>query len=227
MYRYELHMHTAEGSACAQTAVHDMIRRYVELGFAGAVVTNHFITGNTAIDRNLPWEDFIKAYSRAYYEGLEAARELDFDLLFGVEESYGGGKEILAYGFEPDFLLERPYLRHAPVSVWSEEVRKVGGFLAYPHPFRQRWYIPEPRLMPDLSLVDGVEIYNRGNAPEDNDYAAKIFAPMDITCIAGSDTHNTDFDDPCGIELRERVRTSAQLAKKLHARDFALRICRK
>ena len=227
MYRYELHMHTAEASACARATIHDMIRRYAELGFAGAVVTNHFVGGNTCIDRKMPWEELVMAYSRAYYEGLETARELDFDLLFGVEEGYGDGKEFLAYGFEPEFLLERPFLRKAPVSVWSEELHKVGGFLAYAHPFRRRWYIPEPRVMPELSLADGVEIYNRGNDPEDNGYAAEIFGSMDITRIASSDTHDTGFDDPCGIELSERVRTSAELAKKLHSGDFQLYICRK
>lgn len=227
MYRYELHMHTVEGSACGKSTVHDMIRRYAQLGFAGAVVTNHFIGGNTSVDRKLPWEELVMQYSRAYYEGQETARALDFDLLFGVEEGYGKGKEFLAYGFEPDFLLERPFLRKAPVSVWSGELRKVGGFLAYAHPFRQRDYIIDPWAMPDMRFADGVEVYNRGNNPEDNQHAAAVFGPMDTIPIAGSDTHRTDFDDPSGIELHERVHTSAELAKKLHARDFQLFICRK
>ena len=46
MYRYELHMHTKEGSACAVSLVEDMIKQYVKIGFSGAVVTNHFIRGN-------------------------------------------------------------------------------------------------------------------------------------------------------------------------------------
>ena len=39
MYRYELHMHTKEGSACAVSLVEDMIKQYVKIGFSGAVVT--------------------------------------------------------------------------------------------------------------------------------------------------------------------------------------------
>ena len=35
MYRYELHMHTKEGSACAVSLVEDMIKQYVKIGFSG------------------------------------------------------------------------------------------------------------------------------------------------------------------------------------------------
>lgn len=227
MFRYELHMHTVEGSACGKSTVHDMIRRYARLGFAGAVVTNHFIGGNTCVDRKLPWEELVRQYSRAYYEGLKTARELDFDLLFGVEEGFGKGKEFLAYGFEPDFLLERPFLRRAPVSVWYEAVNQAGGFLAYAHPFRRRDYITDPWAMPDLRYAHGVEVYNRGNTPEDNQQQAAVFGPMDTILIAGSDTHATDFDDPSGISLTTRVHTSAALAEKLRSGDFQLCICRK
>ena len=52
MYRYELHMHTKEGSACAVSLVEDMIKQYVKIGFSGAVVTNHFIRGNTCVSRS-------------------------------------------------------------------------------------------------------------------------------------------------------------------------------
>ncbi len=69
MYRYELHMHTKEGSACAVSSVEDMIKQYVKIGFSGAVVTNHFIRGNTCVSRSLPWEQLIMQYSKAYTNG--------------------------------------------------------------------------------------------------------------------------------------------------------------
>ena len=62
MYKYELHMHTREGSACGRKSIHDMIKRYHSLGFSGAVVTNHFTRGNTAIDRSLDWDSFLDGY---------------------------------------------------------------------------------------------------------------------------------------------------------------------
>ena len=173
MYRYELHMHTKEGSACAVSLVEDMIKQYVKIGFSGAVVTNHFIRGNTCVSRSLPWEQLIMQYSKAYTNGRKIAEELDFDLFFGIEEGYGNGKEFLAYGFEPEFLLSRPFLRNADLNIWAQEIHSVGGFIAYAHPFRNRDYITNPDEVPDISIVDGIEGYNRGN--RDIDYSIPVY----------------------------------------------------
>ena len=175
MYRYELHMHTKEGSACAVSLVEDMIKQYVKIGFSGAVVTNHFIRGNTCISRSLPWEQLIMQYSKAYTNGRKIAEELDFDLFFGIEEGYGNGKEFLAYGFEPEFLLSRPFLRNADLNIWAQEIHSVGGFIAYAHPFRDRDYITNPDEVPDISIVDGIEGYNRGNRDIENEKAIRVF----------------------------------------------------
>lgn len=221
-YRYELHMHCCSGSLCGKSSIHDMIRRYVDLGYTGGVITDHFFRGNTCIDRNLPWADFVDGYSRGYYEGQETADKLGFHLLFGVEEGYGGGKEFLAYGFEPEFLKENPRLRNAPIHAWSEAVHSVGGVLIYAHPFRVRDYIAEPDAMPDMTLADGVELYNRGNLPEQDQKAVDTFGGQDWIFIAGGDTHNTLFTERFGVELPEKVRTSAELAAALKRKTHTL-----
>ena len=221
-YRYELHMHSREASLCAQSSIHDMIRRYAELGFAGGVITQHFFCGNTSIDRYLPWEDFVEQYSRGYYDGQETAAKLGFHLLFGVEEGYGGGKEFLAYGFEPEFLKEHPQLRNAPMAAWTQAVHGVGGVLIYAHPFRTRSYISNPNALPDMAFADGVELYNRGNSSQDDRTAVEVFGGMDCIFTAGSDTHNAEFSDPYGIRLPYEVHTSAELAAALKRKDHSL-----
>lgn len=198
MYRYELHMHTKEGSACAVSLVEDMIKQYVKIGFSGAVVTNHFIRGNTCVSRSLPWEQLIMQYSKAYTNGRKIAEELDFDLFFGIEEGYGNGKEFLAYGFEPEFLLSRPFLRNADLNIWAQEIHSVGGFIAYAHPFRDRDYIKNPDEVPDISIVDGIEGYNRGNRDIENEKqsvfsATKIrLSPQEAICTAPTLTVPTE-----------------------------------
>ncbi len=234
MFRYELHMHTSEGSACGHSTVHDMIKRYKELGFSGAVVTNHFFCGNTCVDRTLPWEAFVEEYSRAYREGKKTAKELDFDLLFGVEENYGNGKEFLVYGIEPEFLLKNPQLgvgyeefmlgKRADVKAWSQAVRAAGGLMAYAHPFRVRPYIKEPDKMPDLSLVDGIEVYNYCNQPEENIKAAYMFGSTDKVLIAGSDLHATNFDEAYGVWLKKRAKTEKELVKALFGGKFTVAV---
>ena len=222
MFLYELHMHTAEGSACGKSSIHDMIRFYQDKGFAGAVVTDHFIGGNCRVSRHLGWPELVQEYCRGYCEGLETAQKLGFDLLFGIEQGYGGGKEFLAYGFEPGFLYERPELRYADLRKWSEAIHEVGGFLAYAHPFRQRGYIPDPRSMPDMTLADGVEVFNYCNLEEDNALAAEIFTPGSTVLIAGSDLHRHEASGCCGIALPHRVHSSRELAAALRENKFEI-----
>lgn len=212
-------MHTRTGSGCARNTIEEMITAYKKAGYAGVVVTDHFISGNTAVDRSLPWDELVTAYAGAYLTGREFAEKEDFDLLFGIEEGYGDGKEFLAYGIEPQFVIDRPFLKYAPVDVWAKEIHSVGGFIAYAHPFRDREYIKNPTAIPDLSIVDGVEAYNFCNKPEDNKKAVDYFKGKTLL-IAGSDMHSTDFSDSFGIELKERVSTSSELAKVLLTGDF-------
>ena len=223
MYRYELHMHSKEGSACSGASIEEMLASYARLGYTGVAVTNHFFCGNTSADRSLPWAQFVDAYSRAYYEGQDAAQKLGLQLIFGVEEVYEAGKEILCYGFEPDFLKDRPFLKAAPLEVWSREVHSVGGFVAMAHPFRVRNYIPDPDKLPDLSLLDGVEVFNSGNKPEDNDKAKAYFADSHLVKIAGADAHGPLHGIGGSVMLPEVATNSAELAQILKAGQ--VRVC--
>lgn len=42
MFRYETHLHTAEGSGCASASGAEQARRYKALGYDGIIVTDHF-----------------------------------------------------------------------------------------------------------------------------------------------------------------------------------------
>ena len=222
MYKYDLHLHTMEGSACGRSSIHDMIRRLHSLGFSGAVVTNHFLGGNTSVDRSLPWDEAVRQFSVAYEEGKKTAKELDFDLLFGLEQGYGNGKEFLCYGITPQFLYDRPFLRSNDLALWYKEVHEAGGFLAFAHPFRDRGYITNPDEMPNLSLCDGIEAYNFCNLAEENEKAFSAFSKTDRVLIAGGDHHADSLPASFGVAFSERVRTEKELAKRLFARDFTL-----
>lgn len=160
------------------------------------------------------------AIQQGIHERQKIAEELDFDLFFGIEEGYGNGKEFLAYGFEPEFLLSRPFLRNADLNIWAQEIHSVGGFIAYAHPFRDRDYITNPDEVPDISIVDGIEGYNRGNRDIENEKAIRVFGNADTIITAGSDLHSTDFDSAYGIETQHRIRSNEELVKTLLERNF-------
>lgn len=222
MYKYDLHVHSSGGSACGGSTVAEMIKRHKENGFAGFVLTNHFRHGNTGVDRNLPWEEYVTKYASFYYDALETAQKLDFDLLFGIEEAYDLGKEFLLYGISPEILITHPELQNFGIENWSKLARENNGFIAYAHPFRAAGYIPDPYAMPDISYVDGIEIYNMGNSPESNELTLKTFKDSGKIFIAGSDRHRADYHDTFGIKVKERIKTTEQMAQVLKNNQFEL-----
>lgn len=227
MFLYEMHQHTAGCSACGITTPADMIKALKDDGFSGTVITNHFIHGNTGINRNLPWEDFVRCYEEDFLEAKAIGDSLDFDVLFGIEEGVGGGKEVLLYGITPEFLYAHPELAKndregGGLAMISRLVREAGGLVFQAHPFRVRNYIPCPWEELPAEYLDGVEAYNACNSALEN-ARAEIFATQHgLPMCAGSDSHIAEFIDRFGIECSHRIRTEAELADVLRHNDYTL-----
>ena len=77
MFKYETHMHTKEGSACSSAPAADMARAHKEAGYDGIFVTDHFFNANTAVPRDLPWEERIDRYFLGYEHAKESATRSD------------------------------------------------------------------------------------------------------------------------------------------------------
>jgi histidinol phosphatase-like PHP family hydrolase len=63
-YLYETHLHTVQSSACGQSEGRSYIRGYKDLGFTGIIVTDHFYNGNSAVNRQLPWREWVNRFCR-------------------------------------------------------------------------------------------------------------------------------------------------------------------
>lgn len=209
-------------SACASSQATEYIQAAKEKGFAGMVFTNHFFRGNSAIDKTLPWSDFVKAYREDWLFAKQVGDRADIDVLFGIEEGYGNGKECLIYGLTPDIIEKYTDFSKMPINELSAFVRENGGFIACAHPFRVRGYITSPDDKPDMSLFDAMEVYNRGNTKEDNikaeEYAKKCGCPV----IAGGDVHSVSGFGNSGVAFEKRARTSEELVAYLRAGSYTL-----
>lgn len=228
-YRYEMHQHTAGCSACGIDDPVKTVKGLKAAGFAGMVLTNHFFRGNTGIRRHQDWVDFVRPYIDAYEQAKAVGQALDFDVLFGLEEGVGSGKEVLLYGISPQWALAYPELRGLKGDRQSLErlyqlVHEGGGLVYQAHPFRVRDYIADPwkPLPPDC--LDGVEGYNASNSPVENVRAAAFAKEYDLPMIAGSDAHVADFRGRYGIACYHRIRTERDLADTLREQDYELYI---
>ncbi len=222
LYAYEMHVHCSECSACAQSGALEMVRAFAKAGYAGMVMTDHSCTGNSAIPRRWPWERRIRRYDEVYQKARREGEKLDFDVLFGWEHSYGGGKEVLTYGIEPDFLLNHPEIPELSLAQYVRLVHEAGGYAAQAHPYRSREYI-EDEAPPQPELLDGVEVYNAANGPCENAKAMLLAVAHDLGMISGSDSHHAAVNvGRAGMAFPHRLRTNGQLVLALKAREGKL-----
>lgn len=224
-FLYETHCHGGQCSRCARSLSQDMVRAYQSAGYTGLVLTDHFIWGNTSVNRSLPWDVRMFKYYNAYLDAKEVGDKLDFDVIFGLEHYYGSGKELLVYGIGLEFLLAHPEIPQLNVDNFAALVHSTGGVLIQAHPYRQRYYINDGMpVRPDL--VDGIEIYNAWNAPGENPQAFELAQTGDFILTSGGDTH-ADWDKMigmAGILLPGRVRDEKEFASALREKNHGLRI---
>ncbi len=220
LYRYETHCHGSQCSACARSTAQELVEAYHQAGFAGLVLTDHFIFGNTAVSRSLPWKDRMSAYYDAYLQAREAGRRLDFDVIFGIEHAYGHGKEVLLYGIGLDFLLENPDIPEISLEELVRRVHGWGGVVVQAHPYRNRPYV-DMTVEPRWDLVDGVEVCNLGNLPGEDRKALVRAGQGNYFFTCGGDIHRAD--DPrlgrTGIALPYRIHDEQELVLALKSGD--------
>ena len=214
MYRYETHLHTVESSACGVTPGSEYPAIFKSRGYDGIFITDHFFHGNTRPSRELPWPEYVDAYTKGYEEAKKAGDAIGFKVFFGIEENFSGD-EYLIYGVDKAFLLAHPDIPH-----WTREemiswVHAAGGAVIQAHPFRDRPYIKMIHLHPEG--IEGIEGINTANTANDN-LAALCYALRHHLLIqAGSDTHDkAKIGEMNGGILCEQPITSS--------RDYAARL---
>lgn len=219
-YRYETHCHSSRCSRCAHSTPAELVKAYHEKGFSGLVLTDHFVHGNNCVDASLPWEDQMHCYYDAYLEAKEAAKDLDFDVLFGIEHAYGGGLEVLCYGIDLAFLLNNPDLPQLNIQEFTGKVHEYGGIVVHAHPYR--WAGPELQL--PLDILDGIEVYNAGNPQDKNLLAQQLADTTGLIQTSGSDLHNITEAKlgTAGIILPKRIHNEKELVAALKRRDHSL-----
>lgn len=196
-YLYETHLHTSQGSACAGCTGAEMAKACKEAGYTGMIVTDHNWGGNTAVNRSMPWKDWVEEFVKGYEDAKRMGERIGLDVFFGYEAGFQG-TEFLIYGPDKLFLLEHPKLRTATVEEQYALVHEAGGMVIHAHPYREEYYIPEIRLYPEY--VDGVEGINAmhsnprshaHNEPVFDERAIGYAKEHGLPMSAGSDIHST------------------------------------
>ncbi len=221
-YKYQMHAHSWPCSRCAKQTVEELVAALHAGGYRGCVLTNHFLHGNSGIDKALPWEEFVLAYEREYLRGKAAAEPLGIDLLFGLEEGMGGGLEVLCYGITPRMLYDHPELANRDLALWRQVLAPLGVLLIQAHPFREKPYIPQPGLL-DPALLDGIEVFNYWNTPQSDALALRAAeAHPQWLRLSGADSHAAGSLCLGGIECTQPILDEGALAELLKSGQYIL-----
>ena len=188
-YLYETHLHTKDVSACASSGGADYIAGFLDMGYSGIIVTDHFYNGNSGLPKNLPWKEWVNRFCRGYEEAKEEGDKRGLDVFFGWEETFETCDDYLVYGLDKAWLLEHPEVRTWTRGEQYRAVKAAGGCVVQAHPFRQRYYIK--RIVLSAGCVDGVEGANGGHEDASMDALAFRYAQkFGKTITAGSDIHD-------------------------------------
>ena len=220
MYRYEMHLHTEETSACARISGADMADFYHELGYSGIVVTDHFFNGNTAVDRSLPWEEMVERFMAGYESAKKRGDEIGLSVFFGFEASLWG-TDFLVYGIGKDWLLAHPDCHKMRMSEFCDLVHASGGYVFQAHPFREADYIEMIRLMP--RKVDGVEILNACRTDFENRMAEEYAKNYDLIPMCGTDNHVGARERLASLELSEKAENLEDIMNAILSRKALLK----
>ena len=189
MYKYETHLHTKYGSACATTSGRTLAIEFYKKGYDGIIITDHFFRGNTAVSKQKPWDDRIADFCYGYEQAKAVGDDIGLKVFFGWEETFDG-QDFLIYGLDKKWLLNHPEIQNCNIKEQYEMLDAAGGIVIHAHPFRNRPYIPKIRLFP--KYVHGVEVYNACNYDEENRQAYLYAKKYNLPATAGSDSHHHD-----------------------------------
>ncbi|GHV76406.1 hypothetical protein AGMMS49942_12270 [Spirochaetia bacterium] len=221
-YLYETHLHTVQSSACGQSEGRSYIRGYKELGFTGIIVTDHFYNGNSAVNRHLPWREWVNRFCRGYEDTRREGEKLGLDVFFGWEETFDAD-DYLIYGLDKDWLLGHPEAARWTRLEQFNEVHRYGGCVVQAHPFRQVYYIDTIHL--STGCVDAVEAANAGNTSTSNDALAMRYAEkLGLPVTAGSDIHHSgqiESGDIFGTYLDKKMDTIQDYVQAVRENNLA------
>ena len=213
----QLHLHTAETSACGHATGAEMAQACKRWGYDLLVVTDHFMNANIGCPRDWPWPDQVDYLFRGYEAARAEGERIGLTVLFGWETA-NGGPEYLTYGLGREFLLDYPDIARVDIPTYLDRVRAAGGFVIQAHPFRRESYIPV--FTPDPTLVEAFEVWNSSHEDHSWDEAAwQMAREHNLIETAGCDAHTTPFVPGGAMRFPGEIRTNEELIAAIRSRE--------
>ncbi len=184
-YKIELHAHTYPVSGCSDFECDEFAKRFVELGYDGVVVTNHFMP-----DYPSRFKDGAEA-AEFYLKGCTDVKKAAGDKLsvyLGMEIRFTeNNNDYLVYGINESDVEKCFYYLDKGIDVFYKEFKNDKNIIIQAHPFRDGLVRANP------ASLDGVEVFNfhAGHNARISE-AAKFASENNLIVSGGVDLHH-DF----------------------------------
>lgn len=194
----DTHLHTQRHSSCSQIDEYELVRRAVQAGLDGLVITEH----------HYQWSDAeLDALARV-------SGEPGFILLAGFEYTSACG-DILIYGLRPEHVTQFEPGGDPERAV--DRVHTLGGVCVAAHPTRGGLGFDE--RIAHMAL-DGIEVQSVNLAPHEQRLAHGLAEQLGIRPTAGSDAHRIYDVGACCTEFDAVIQGMADFCDAIRAGRF-------
>lgn len=211
MIKFEMHAHTKGGSRCGHADEKTLISDYVNSGYGGVVITNHFdsynyyntLVGDTHKEKT---DYFFSLYEKVKEEG----EKFNVKVFYGVEVRDIDNTEYMLYGFKKEFIYDnRPLFTLSQKELFAL-AEKNNLFMYQTHPFRDGVVCGDPKYM------HGAEIFNgHFHHVNNNKKAQEFINKYNLIKMAGTDYHRPSQPLTSYMNIPKSINDEQTLAEYL------------
>lgn len=201
----DMHVHTAQGSPCAEADIMDYMHYLEQLRVEGRGVDALVITEHGSFPRARELDhELSAAFGILILRGVEVNTDYCHMLIYGITDDHW---EQLSWAGERT-LKARDVIRTA---------LSTEGIVAIPaHPFRA---CPVGGHR-DFSGVSIIEVYNGGNNDTQDLRARELAQSLNCRAIAGSDAHRAEELGRCATEFDAPIQDMEELVVELKRGNY-------
>jgi predicted metal-dependent phosphoesterase TrpH len=211
MFKMDMHVHTSEVSACGQISAKDGVKLYIQSGYQGVVITDHYTKDyfdNTGASN---WNDKIDQFLTGYHKAKEEGQKLGLTVLLGIEIRFvENPSDYLVYGIPEEYLKENPKLYELGIEKFYEKIKNEDILVFQAHPYRTGMVVANP------SYLHGVEGFNGNDRHESsNEKAVRFAKENNLLMSSGSDFHQLEDLAKGGIIFKQDITSVEELVSGL------------